>query len=65
MQTDRYNGHRNGGLDGNGLAIALGATAALLFGLTLTQPHFTRADDPPLIRLTQVYHNLLRRAAEL
>lgn len=47
MQTDRY-AHRKGGLDVNGLALALGATTALLFGLTLTAPHFTKADDPPL-----------------
>lgn len=49
MQTDRYNGHRRGGLDVNGMALALGATAALLFGLTLTAPHFTKAEDPPLV----------------
>lgn len=45
MQTDRYNGHRGGGLDVNGLMLAGGATVALLFGLTLTAPHFVTVPE--------------------
>lgn len=49
MRTDRYNGHRHGGFDINGMGLALVATAAMVFALTLTTRHFTRIEDTPLV----------------
>lgn len=49
MRIDRYNGHRHGGFDINGMGLALVATAAMVFALTLTTRHFTKVDDTPLV----------------
>jgi periplasmic protein TonB len=43
MYADRYANRR--GLDPVGLAFAVGASGFLLFGLSLTAPHFTRQID--------------------
>lgn len=44
MYADRYAGRH--GLNPGGIAFSLGACAVLLFGLSLTAPHFTRYIDP-------------------
>ncbi len=47
MYADRYS--RPGGLNPGGLAFALGASGVLLFGLSLTAPHFVRHIDPTML----------------
>lgn len=44
MVADRYTGRH--GLNPGGVAFSLGACGVLLFGLTLTAPHFVRFVDP-------------------
>jgi protein TonB len=46
MYADRYTGQR--GLNPGGVALSLGACGVLLFGLTLTAPHFVRFVDGPI-----------------
>jgi protein TonB len=47
MEADRYTTRH--GLNPGGIAFSLGACGVLLFGLSLTAPHFTRAIDPILL----------------
>lgn len=47
MYADRYTGRH--GLNPGGVAFSLGACGVLLFGLTLTAPHFVRTVDPILM----------------
>lgn len=46
MYADRYS--RPGGLNPGGLTLALGTSAVLLFGLSLTAPHFERHFVPTI-----------------